>query len=99
MSYPLSQDWPFEEPKNVAVFTTEKVLLGSHPILYVSHDYSDGAWQFHDGIDVNYDEAKITALSNIVKRDPSLLELADLPLGWIAVRESKNDSWHRSKLD
>jgi hypothetical protein len=91
------EDWPFSDPQNVAVFTTGKVIFENHPILYVVHDEEDGAWQFHTGEDVNIEDAKIVALSEIAKRDPSILELADLPIGWGAVRTSQDDEWQRYK--
>lgn len=97
MKNPLPQDWPFIEPQNVAVFTTRKVVSGDCVILYVSHDADDGAWQFHSGVDSNEDDPKIISLREVIRLDPSLLELADLPLGWIAIRKSQDDSWQRHK--
>ena len=91
-----SKEWTFLDPQNVAVFTTGKVVSENHPILYVCHD-DDGAWQFHTGMDVNEGDAKIVALREIVRRDLSILDLADLPIGWIATRKSQNDDWQRSK--
>jgi hypothetical protein len=91
----LSEDWKFLDPQNVAVFTTKAVLSATHPILYVCHDNDDGGWQFHTGMDANEEDAKIVALSEIVKQDPSIADLADLPMGWIATRKSKDDDWQR----
>ena len=48
-------------------------------------------------MDVNEGDAKIVALREIVRRDLSILDLADLPIGWIATRKSQNDDWQRSK--
>jgi hypothetical protein len=90
------EDWPFLDPQNVAVFTTGKVVSENHPILYVCHD-DDGAWQFHTGSDVHEKDAKIVALSEIVRRDRSILDLADLEMGWSATRLSQNDDWQRFK--
>ena len=91
-----SKEWTFLEPQNVAVFTTYKVVSENHPILYVCHD-DDGVWQFHTGADVNEEDAKIVALSEIVRRDRSILDLADLQIGWSATRTSQNDDWQRFK--
>jgi hypothetical protein len=92
----VTEDWPFEDSPNVAVLTTTAVVKGGMPILRVTHDDDDGAWQFHTGHTVNAGEAMIVALREIVKRDPSVTSLADLPYGWIAVRESVTSEWRRS---
>jgi hypothetical protein len=91
------EDWKFLDPQNVAVLTTRKVVSENQPILHVYHDDDDGMWQFHTGADVNEEDARIVALSEIVKRDPSIFDLADLPMGWVATRKSQNDDWQRLK--
>ena len=93
----LDPDWPFLDPKNVAVYTTSDIMNRCKPILRVTHDADDGAWQFHIGKRVSTKDGKMLALSTIVKIDPSILELADLPEGWIAERESPKDPWRRFK--
>jgi hypothetical protein len=91
-----STDWPFADPKNVAVFTTTHVLRRGQPILYVSHDEEDGAWQFHTGAEqLSADDAMIVSLEEMVEHDPTILELADLPCGWYAERDSVGSSWRR----
>jgi hypothetical protein len=90
--------WKFDEPKNVAVFTTDRILRGETAILRVFHDHEDGAWQFLDNGELNNENAKIVGLGEIVELDPSLTELADLPLGWYAVRSSVNGSWTKGKI-
>ncbi len=91
----LPEDWPFLDTQNAGVFTTGKVVFENHPILQVYHDADDGSWQFHSEGDANIEDAKIVALHEIVRRDPSILDLADLPMGWIATRKSQNDDWQR----
>jgi hypothetical protein len=91
-----SADWPFADPKNVAVFTTIQVLRRGQPILHVSHDDEDGAWQFHTGAQqVSARDAMIVSLKEIVEHDPTIRELADLPCGWHAERDGVGDSWRR----
>ncbi|MGO4185903.1 hypothetical protein AB4Z17_32735 [Paenibacillus sp. TAF43_2] len=51
--------WPFEDPENVAVITTQKIMNKHSPILYVSHDSDDGMWQFLDGEEVIELDARI----------------------------------------
>jgi hypothetical protein len=90
------KDWTFLVPQNIAVFTTGQVIAAKEPILYVCHD-DEGEWQFHTGTDVNMEDARVVALGEIVKRDPSIFDLADLPTGWIATRRNQDDDWQRFK--
>ena len=89
--------WPFEDPQNVAVFTTKQVVKERKPILFVTHDAVDGAWQFHSGDIAQDEDAMILTLSEIVEIDPTVAELADLPLGYKASRDSLSSSWRRFK--
>ncbi|MEN6308790.1 MAG: hypothetical protein ABFD91_13670 [Anaerohalosphaeraceae bacterium] len=92
------QEWAFENPPNIAVFTTRYILEGKDWINYVSHDSDDGSWQFHgDSSPVSEEDARIVGLKEIVKMDPSILELNDLPSGWYAWRETKQSEWQRAK--
>ena len=89
-------NWLFDAPPNVAVITTCHVLDGT-PILFVSHDEEDGAWQFHDGQTVRESDARVISLKRIIEIDSSVRELADLPLGWIAFRKNKKVPWQRCR--
>ena len=80
---------------NTAVFTTKFIVHDKKEITYVSHDDEDGAWQFFgdDNFD-NYEEiAMILSLEEIIQIDKSVLEIADLPLGFVATRKSRTDNW------
>jgi len=91
-------DWPFEQPENEAVLTTRHVVEEGAPILRVSRDEDDGAWQFHtDRGAPNPDDARVLALREIVDLDPSLHELADLEPGWVAMREAQGRLWRRHR--
>jgi hypothetical protein len=92
-------DWPFEDPRNVAVFTTADVIDRSLPIVHVSHDEDDGAWQFHsaNGAPDDRAEHRLVALEEIVTHDPTIADLADLPLGWRATRGGLGAAWVREK--
>ncbi len=93
-------EWPFADPKNVAVFTTKQVMRLGQPILHVSHDEDDGAWQFHTGVEqLSENDAMIVALSEIVEHDQSISELADLPCGWFADRDAVGNSGGGHKDD
>jgi hypothetical protein len=89
--------WPFDQPKDCAVFTTTHVMKGGHDILYVFHDEEDHGWQFHYGGKMNATDAMVVALEEIVGHDPSVLEVADRPPGWKAWRESRSAPWQRAK--
>lgn len=85
----------FTESPNTAVFTTKFVIYDKKEITYVTHDIDDGAWQFFSNDDFNNfeDVAKIICLSEIIEIDPTLLELAEMPEGYIAYRKFKGDNW------
>lgn len=91
--------WPFSSPKNEATFTVGKIVNGEKPILLVQHDDEDGSWQFLTGGPFDMSDAMIVGLGEIAKLDPSVLELADLPIGWSASRQTLKDSWCREKAD
>jgi len=88
-------NWLFTNPPNVAVITTKRVMDKELPILHVSHDGDDGMWQFHDGNEVNEEEGSVISFREIIEIDPGIMELFDLPEGWIAFRNSIDDEWIR----
>ena len=89
-----SAEWPFDQAPNVAALTVRSVLEGD-PILHVSHDIDDDGWQFLDGRDVDVDEGRVIGMAEALRLDPTLREIADLPPGWIARRETPGSPWHR----
>lgn len=87
--------WPFEEPADDVAITLDRITTGESPILLVARD--DDGWQFLDGEHIFEDDARIVLLGEAVQFDPSLLELADLPIGWHARRASPADPWTRAE--
>jgi hypothetical protein len=90
----------FKEPGNTAVYTTIHVMREGSPITLVSHEL-DGDWQFM-GDESLEDFSKVgmlVALDEMVKKDKSVLELADLPLGHKATRQKRSDKWTIEKID
>lgn len=85
----------FPDSLNTAVFTTKFVVHDRKEITYISHDFEDGAWEFYsdDNFDNYEDIVLILSLDEIIQLDISLLEVADLPLGFVATRKSKADDW------
>ena len=90
-------DWPFDQPKNCAVITTTHVLKEGRDITRVSHDLDDHGWQFHYSGEKKMSDALVVLLQNIVAHDPSVLEVADIPPGWVAVRSHRGAAWERKK--
>ncbi|WP_289141294.1 hypothetical protein [uncultured Brevibacillus sp.] len=80
---------------NVAVFTTKCVVIDKNPILFVSHD-GDGAWQFHDGSNVDIEDSMVVSLSDMLELDDSLSDILDLRVGWVAKRKSPDSEWIRT---
>ncbi len=68
---------------------------GDKPILHVTHDADDGMWQFLDGTTVSEENASIVRLEEITRIDPTVMDLADLPLGWYADRSAASEPWRR----
>lgn len=87
--------WVFKDEPNVMVMTTKSIIYNKREILSVWHDSDDGIWQFLDGSDVNIEEAVMVSLEEIVNIDESIIDVADLPLGWVAWREQKGLVWKR----
>ena len=65
---------------------------------YVSHDADDGAWQYLGDRMVEGGGPVLVCLQHPVERDPSLKELADLPVGWCAERAAPSEPWSRLKM-
>ena len=66
--------------------------------MLVAHDPDDGVWQFLSSKTFPEAEGRIATLEEIVVKDPSLEELADLPTGWQAIRESSHAPWRRQPI-
>jgi hypothetical protein len=97
MGFDPKVDWPFDQPRDCAVFTLRQVLDGTEPILLVSHDLEDHSWQFIGSSDASLDDARVVALEEMVDLDPTILEVADLPPGWQAVRKRPGLAWRRRR--
>lgn len=95
----MTEPWPFDQPPHCATFTTSHVMVGGHLVTHVYHDEDDHGWQFHYAGEKSEADAMLVALKEIVELDDTLLQLADLPPGWMASRTSKDDPWKRSRVD
>ena len=83
----------FNEPPNTASITCCHIIDGTSDILYVSHDEDDGMWQFLCGKSHNVSDARMISLYEICMLDTSIVELYELPCGYIAERDSKESNW------
>lgn len=88
-------DWKFSDPPHTGVFTTKRIMKDEEPIVYVSHDLDDGAWQFHGTSESARESISYVCFHHIVDKDSSIGELHDLPLGWRARRDSPSAPWTR----
>jgi len=88
----ITDKWPFIDVTNTAVFTTKRVLHENYPILYVCHD-KDGDWQFLCGTTNAKEQCSMVSLNRIYQKDHSVGQLAMLPCGWKAWRESSEQPW------
>src|SRR4051794_39131796 len=79
---------PFKEPKNLGVYSLRSIVYDGHPILHVTHDADDGAWQFLEWEDALTEDGVLVSLEHIIHLDPSITALAALPTGWHAFRPS-----------
>ncbi len=92
---PMNDSWPYSDPPNVMAMTLQQIMDGTAPILLVCRDADDGTWQFLDGNAISMSDALLVCLKNVVALDPSVAELADMPLGTEAVRASAGAPWQR----
>lgn len=95
----MSDSWPWDQPANCGVITERSIIENGAPILHVSHDADDHGWQFLGGGKPKVENARIVCLSCIPDLDPTVLELTDLPPGWIAWRNSASEPWKREPHD
>lgn len=89
--------WPFPDnrfPDALLVYVMRTVVEGELPALLVSHD-SDNEWSVADGVtDPNVEGAVVLAhMRHVIDRDPSIEELASLPMGHDAYRETVAERW------
>ena len=90
----------FSEARELAVLTSVRLFEGNDWVHYVTHDKEDGAWQFHPfSGPTKENEAAIISLQEMYLLEPRIMELADLPVGWHAWRQSRQGPWIRSKQE
>ena len=79
--------------------TCTHVLEDGEPILLVSREPDGEVLAVCGGENDTAATARDLPLDRLLDLDPSLAELADLPDGWAALRESPEHPWARSKAE
>jgi len=87
--------WPFDQGPRVAALTTHQVLNHGLPILNVVHYSEDEDWAFTCGTTDADADARLIAMEEALQIDPTIAEIADLPIGWGASRTHIGGPWSR----
>jgi hypothetical protein len=88
-------NWKFSDSPHASAYLSQTVFDKKEHITYVSHDVEDGAWQFLGDKMAGGGGPIVSCLHHPIDDDPTLKELADLPLGWYATRENSESPWQR----
>ena len=91
--------WKFDQTPEVSALTTKQVLEKDLPVLLVIHYGDDCSWAFLCDTTEEESDSKMTTMEEMVKKDPTLEEIADLPPGWIAYRDFVGDEWDKIQED
>lgn len=83
---------------NTDIYTTKFVVQNKSPIIHVYH-YEDGSWQFNGSErDLKDEDYQVISLGELLEIDRSIIELKDLPLGFEAIRSSKEQPWKKLRM-
>jgi hypothetical protein len=85
-----------KELHKVPAFICSHIFKFERPVLCVSH--ADGDWQFVCGED-HEDGPRLVGLGHLITRDPSLADVLDLPVDYMAERSEVGAPWIRTKAD
>lgn len=83
-------------PLDIAVVTTQDIADGKSPAIYATRDKL--GLQFLDADETEGRKPVAIAKADLLKLDPSVAEVADLPVGWYAWRNSADSPWERAPL-
>lgn len=87
--------WAFDQTADTACITCRSVVEGA-AVLVVTHYEDDDSWAFLDGQSYDMSSALVVAMKTVVSIHPSIVEVADLPPGWSAVRSAAGQPWVRT---
>jgi hypothetical protein len=92
----------WDDPVDIAALTLPEIAAGEQPVLVPTHDLGVGdglgGWVFLGGQGTAGREPIAIAKVDLLKLNPSLAEVTDLPVGWQASREGPGKPWKRDKL-
>jgi hypothetical protein len=85
--------------KELSIIVCEHVITNKRPIKMIVHNH-DKTWECMCGeIDhLDFLDSKVIGLNNLIKFDPSLLQIKKLPVGSIAERERVDCEWKYSEI-
>ena len=89
--------YPFHWQKNVMAITSTHITEHNKPILLVSRYSFDYNWAFLSGQPITTEEMQLVSMEQIIKIDPTILNVATLEPGWSAKRNSISDKWVKYK--
>jgi hypothetical protein len=92
----------WDDPMDIAALTLPEIATGEKPVLHVVHDLGVGdglgGWLFLDGQDTTGRKPVGIAKVDLLKKDPTLAEVTDLPVGWQASRAEHGQPWKREPM-
>ncbi len=91
----MDQNWPFDQGPRVATVTTRQVLEEGFPILLAAHYSDEEDWAFTCGTTNESKDLRLVAMEEVLAIDPTIVEIADLPIGWSASRSHVGAKWVR----
>lgn len=92
-------EWNFDQEKNVAALITKQVVEMGFPILQVIHYSDDHSWAFMCGTTSKPSDTLVVSMEQAISFDESLHNIATLPPGYIASRNTVNEEWVCEQVD
>lgn len=90
--------WKFSEGPNEPVLLSASVCFDNEPITFAEHVKGGmGSWDFLGDTRLGDRMPVGICFGHVVSKDPTLEELADLPAGWMALREKVGVPWTRQE--
>jgi hypothetical protein len=89
--------WPFDQAPDAVAISDASVVDDRKPVLLVIHSSDDHGWLFLSDGPFSPERGRIIRMDEACSRDPTLLDVADLPPGWTAKRHSATDPWLREQ--
>lgn len=87
----------WDDPLDPVGITSEAVAKKRQPVRRVLHEEGHGGWQFYDDVELLKGPV-VLPKPEILKLDPSLSAIKDLPVGWEAMRKDSKSPWVRTKV-